>query len=360
MTFVYILLAILILELLILVHELGHFTAGKLLGFRVLGFSLGFGPALFKFKRGETEYALRAIPFGGACQFDGEDEEGENDPRRFNANPVWKRLIVIFAGPFMNILTAYVIAFFIALCVPMQVPAVDPATGRYVPVVQSVVANSAAERAGIMAGDTLIAIDGTEPAPAEDEDILTAFTKAIQNTDGELTVTVERDGKTLEIPVTGAYDYSYRRTILGISMSYKIAETLHNGFFESFGIAGRYLVTIVKLTGEGIAGMFKNGIHRGDVSGVVGTVGIMVDVAREGISYLVQIACILSLSLGLFNLIPFPALDGGRILFLIIEAIIGRPLNRKVEAIVNGIGLALLFGLMIVVTVNDIIGLAIK
>ena len=91
MTIVYILLAILILELLIFLHELGHFTAGKLLGFRILGFSLGFGPALFKFKKGETEYSLRAFPVGGLCQFDGEDEEAlENDPRRFNAQPVWK------------------------------------------------------------------------------------------------------------------------------------------------------------------------------------------------------------------------------------------------------------------------------
>ena len=103
--------------------------------------------------------------------------------------------------------------------------------------------------------------------------------------------------------------------------------------------------------------MFKNGIKRGDVSGVVGTVGIMVDVAQESTVNIVYVAVILSLSLGLFNLIPFPALDGGRLLFLIIEAIIGRPLNRKVEAIVNGIGLVLLFGLMIVVKASDIMGL---
>lgn len=120
MTIVYILLAILILELLIFLHELGHFTAGKLLGFRILGFSLGFGPALFKFKKGETEYSLRAFPVGGLCQFDGEDEEAlENDPRRFNAQPVWKRFIVILAGPFMNILTA----FLTRSCLPLQTDA---------------------------------------------------------------------------------------------------------------------------------------------------------------------------------------------------------------------------------------------
>ena len=110
--------------------------------------------------------------------------------------------------------------------------------------------------------------------------------------------------------------------------------------------SGEYLVLIVKATAQGIAGMFKHGIHSGDLSGIVGTVGIMVDVARESMINLVNIAVILSLSLGLFNLIPFPALDGGRLL-----------LNRKVEAIVNAVGLALLFTLMIVVTISDVVGL---
>ena len=360
MTVLYIILAILVLEAVIFLHELGHYTAGKLLGFRVLGFSLGFGPALFKFKRGETEYALRAIPFGGACQFDGEDEAAEDDPRRFNANPVWKRLIVIFAGPFMNILTAYIIAFFIFLCTPMPNYAVDPATQQPIPVVSAVVKNSAADRAGMLPGDILVAVDGEVPAPAEGQDIMDAFVAAISSTNGELTVTVERGGETIDLPVTGAYDASYRKTLLGINITHLVESYTRHGFFESFGGAGEYIFTIVKLTGQGIAGMFKNGIHQGDVSGVVGTVGIMVDVAQENTVNLVYIACILSLSLGLFNLIPFPALDGGRILFLIIEAIIGRPLNRKVEAVVNGIGLVLLFGLMILVTVSDVIGLITK
>lgn len=364
MTIVYILLAILILELLIFVHELGHFTAGKLLGFRVLGFSLGFGPALIKFKKGkpgdETEYALRAIPFGGACQFDGEDEEGQDDPRRFNANPVWKRLIVIFAGPFMNILTAYIIAFFIFLCTPMPVQAVDPATQLPIPVVAAVSADSAAKRAGVLEGDVLVAINGVSPVPEGDESILDAFVAAIGAQKGDFTVTVERGGELIELPVTGAYSSAFDKTVLGVSISTLVDHYERHGFFESFGGAGTYLINIVKATGQGIAGMFKNGIHRGDVSGIVGTVGIMVDVAKEDSVNLVYVACILSLSLGLFNLIPFPALDGGRILFLIIEAIIGRPLNRKVEAIVNGVGLALLFLLMIVVTFSDIVGLFAK
>ena len=357
MTFLYVILAILVLEFLIFIHELGHFAAGKLLGFRVLGFSLGFGPAIFKKKMGETEYAFRAIPFGGACQFDGEDEEAENDPQRFNANPVWKRFIVILAGPFMNILTAFLIAFGLHIATPMPVPAVDPETGNNIAYISNVVVSSAADRAGIKSGDVLVAINSEKPAPAEDESILDAFVKAIGAAGNDFSVTVLRDGSEQTLNVTDAYNIGYQKTVLGVNMGAVIDHYEHLNIGEAFVGSGEYLVNIVKATGEGIANMFKNGIKRGDVSGVVGTVSIMVDVAQESTLNVVYIAVILSLSLGIFNLIPFPALDGGRLLFLIIEAIIGRPLNRKVEAVVNGIGLVLLFGLMIVVTASDIMGL---
>ncbi len=357
MTFLYIIVAILVLEFLIFIHELGHYTAGKLLGFRILGFSLGFGPALFKFKKGETEYALRAIPFGGACQFDGEDEDAQDDPRRFNSNPVWKRFIVILAGPFMNILTAFIIAFVLHAATPMPVPAVDPQTGGNIAYVSEVTRNSAAERAGIKAGDVLVAINGEKPIPAEGESTLDAFVKRIGAAGDEFTVTVRRDGEEQTLDVTGAFNVGYQKTVLGVQMGTVIERYEHLSLGEAFTGAGKYLVNIVKATAEGIGSMFKNGIKRGDVSGVVGTVGIMVDVAQEDTINIAYVAVILSLSLGIFNLIPFPALDGGRLLFLIIEAIIGRPLNRKVEAVVNGIGLLLLFGLMIVVTASDIMGL---
>lgn len=353
----YVLLAILVLELLIFIHELGHYTAGKLLGFRILGFSLGFGPAIFKFKKGETEYAFRAIPFGGSCQFDGEDEEAENDPRRFNANPVWKRLIVIFAGPFMNILAAYLIAFVLFIATPMPVYATNPETGEMIPKIETVSENSPAERAGLKSGDILVAVDGKVPETDGKSGTIEAFVSAIGASDGEFSLDVERDGEMLTLNFTDAYDAKEKRTLIGVTITGAVEGTKHYNFWQSITGAGEYLVEIVKMTGQAIGGMFKNGIKRGDVSGVVGTVGIMAKEARARIDSLVYIAVILSLSLGIFNLIPFPALDGGRILFLIIEGIIGRPLNRKIEGIVNGIGLVLLFGLMIAVTISDIASL---
>ena len=345
MTIVYILLAILILELLIFLHELGHFTAGKLLGFRILGFSLGFGPALFKFKKGETEYSPRAFPVGGLCQFDGEDEEAlENDPRRFNAQPVWKRFIVILAGPFMNILTAFLIA-------------VDPVTHYEVPIVASVKENSPAEKAGLKNGDVIIAINGQYPTETADTDIYSSVSALIGAAGNDFVMTVERSGAQLDLAVGDAFSSTENRTVIGITISGLVEDYRHLNVLQAAAGSGEYLVLIVKATAQGIAGMFKHGIHSGDISGVVGTVGIMVDVARESMINLVNIAVILSLSLGLFNLIPFPALDGGRLLFLLIEAIIRRPLNRKVEAIVNAVGLALLLTLMIVVTISDVVGL---
>lgn len=356
-TFLYVILAILVLEFLIYIHELGHYAAGKLLGFRILGFSLGFGPAIFKKKIGETEYALRAIPFGGACQFDGEDEDAQDDPQRFNANPVWKRFIVILAGPFMNILAAFLIAFALHIATPMPVPAVDPETGSYIACVSAVTQNSAAERAGIKSGDVLVAVNGEKPAQEASDNTLDAFSEAIGAAGNDFTVTVLRDGSEQTLEVSGAYSEADKKTVLGITMGTLIEKYEHLNVGEAFVGSGEYLINIVKATAQGIGNMFKNGIKQGDVSGVVGTVGIMVDVAQENTVNIVFVAVILSLSLGLFNLIPFPALDGGRLLFLIIEAIIGRPLNRKVEMWVNGVGLVLLFGLMIVVTAYDIIGL---
>ena len=203
----------------------------------------------------------------------------------------------------------------------------------------------------------MVAVSGEKPAQEANDNTLDAFSEAIGAAGNDFTVTVLRDGSEHTLEVSGAYSEADKKTVLGVTMGTLIEKYEHLNVGEAFVGSGEYLVNIVKATAQGIGNMFKNGIKQGDVSGVVGTVGIMVDVAQENTVNIVFVAVILSLSLGLFNLIPFPALDGGRLLFLIIEAIIGRPLNRKVEMWVNGVGLVLLFGLMIVVTANDIIGL---
>ena len=357
MTFVYILLSLLVLTFLIFFHELGHFTVGKLLGFRILGFSIGFGPAVFKFKKGETEYALRALPFGGSCQFDGEDEEGENDPRRFNANPVWKRFLVILAGPVTNVLLAIIMAFILMLCVRVPVYSTDEATGDIFPTIMQLTENGPAANAGLQVGDVVLKVDDASTLAADNEDSISALSRLIGEAGSSMVFTVDRSGQLMEITITDAYNASEGRNIVGITIGGTIIDYTHYNVGEAFTGSFRYIGDIIKLTAEAIGNMFTNGIHQGDVSGIVGAVAIMTDVAREGLVNLVYVAIILSLSLGIFNLIPFPALDGGRLLFLIIEAIKGKPLNRKVENIVNAIGLILLLMLMAVVTVFDVIGL---
>lgn len=357
MTLLYLIIAILVLAFIIFFHELGHYSMGKLLGFRILDFSIGFGPALLKFKKGETNYAIRAIPFGGACQFDGEDEDEQDDPRRFNAQPVWKRFLVIFAGPFMNVLLAFLIAFAALLFTPVPVYTIDEATGDYIPEINSVTEGSAADNAGILPNDIVIAVGGESPMVEDSESSIDALITLIKNAGVDFVITVERDGNRIDLPITNAYNEELGYNQIGVTVGALTKTQTHNTVGKAFTGSFDYLTNIVEATAKGIAGMFKNGIKQGDVSGVVGTVAIMVDVANENAINIVYIAIILSLSLGVFNLIPFPALDGGRLIFLIIEAIIRKPLNRKIESIVNAVGFALLLGLMIVVTISDVIGL---
>lgn len=357
MTIVYVLLSILVLAFLIFFHELGHFAVGKLLGFRILGFSIGFGPAIFKFTKGDTEYALRAIPFGGSCQFDGEDGDAEDDPRRFNANPVWKRFLVILAGPFMNILLAFLLAFIAMLAVPVPIYDTDAATGDILPTIIQVEEGSAAESAGLLPNDIVLAVDNESTLAADDESSVDALVRLIGNAGDTLILTIERDGSSMDIAITGAYDAESGGNHIGISIGGSVIDTMHYGIGAAFTGSFEYLGDIIKLTAQGISNMFTNGVKQGDISGVVGAVAIMTDVASDSLINLLYVAIILSLSLGIFNLVPFPALDGGRLLFLIIEAIKGKPLNRKVEGIVNAVGLCLLLALMLVVTVFDVIGL---
>ena len=303
-------------------------------------------------------WILRAIPFGGSCQFDGEDEDAETDPKRFNAQPVWKRFLVILAGPFMNVLLAFLISFILMLAVPVPIYAVDGASGDCIPYIVEVVEGSAAEKAGILPGDIVLAVDGKNTMDANDGiESIDALVKFIGEASNDLYITIDRDGVVADLFAQDVYNAELGRNQLGISIAAVIENTKHLTVDKAFTGSFEYLGQIITATAKGIDSMFKNGIHQGDVSGVVGTVAIMADVANDGLINLVYIAVILSLSLGLFNLIPFPALDGGRLLFLVIEAIKGKPLNRKVEGIVNAIGLGLLFLLMIVVTVSDVIGL---
>ena len=358
MQILYFLIAVLVLAIMIFIHELGHYTAGRLLGFRILDFSLGFGPQLIGFKKNGINYAIRAIPLGGACRFYGEEDEIENDAVAFNSQKPWKRLIVIFAGPFMNFVLAYVLAVIMLFSYGSRdVARYD--NGEYAIVINELRKDGPAEKAGVMEDDIILAVNGAslKDAPPSFEEKTNVISNEIENASHDgLTLTVLRGGEQMEIFVPDIYDAEQDRNLIGITMGLR-EEYVRYGFFESFGEAGKYLADIVVLTVTSIANGFKNGFKAGEVSGIVGTVAITMKMASMGFYYVILVMVIISMSLGLMNLLPMLPLDGGHLLFDFIELIFKKSVPRKVQAVFSIIGIVLLVALMVFATVGDIKGI---
>lgn len=350
--------ALLVLALMIFIHELGHYTAGRLLGFKILDFSIGFGPAIFKFRRKDIDYALRAIPLGGACRFYGEEDD-PTDAVSFNAQKPWKRLIVIFAGPLMNFVLAYVLAVLMLLCYGEQKEVTYP-SGDYAVVINDVGKDSPAEKAGLQKEDIIIAVNGTDitAEPHDFEAKTETITKIIKESPAEgLTIKVLRDDAEEEFFVSDIYNASQGRNFVGVTMGTGIVfvrQSLGKSLSGGFGL----LVKIVTTTYSAIINGFKNGFHEGDVSGVVGTVALTMKMASIGGYYLLLIIVLISMSLGIMNLLPILPLDGGHLLFDFIELIFGKPVPRSIQNVLSMIGVFLLLLLMVYATVSDIRGIA--
>ncbi len=358
MQILYFLIAVLVLAIMIFIHELGHYTAGRLLGFRILDFSLGFGPQIVGFKKNGINYAVRAIPLGGACRFYGEEDDIEDDAVAFNSQKPWKRLIVIFAGPFMN----FVLAYFLAVVMLFAFGTRDVAryeNGEYAVVISELSENGPAKKAGVEAGDVILAVNGADlmSAPPSFEDKANVISNEIANASPDgLNMTVLRNGETKEIFIPDVYDSAQGKNLVGITMGLKEV-FVRCGFFESFAEAGRFLAEIVTLTVTSIANGFRNGFKAGEVSGIVGTVAITMKMASMGFYYVLLVTVIISMSLGLMNLLPMLPLDGGHLLFDLIELVFKKPVPRKVQAVFSIIGIVLLAALMIFATVGDIKGI---
>lgn len=329
MTLIY---AIIIFCLLISVHEFGHFAVAKMCGVKVNEFSIGMGPAFFKKQKGETLYSLRVLPIGGFCAMEGEDEDSD-DERAFNNKPAWKRALVLAAGSFMNLVTCVVLMIIIALW-----------SGQATTTVGEVQENSPAYEAGILAGDEVIAINSTEIN--EWNDILNVIG---YSEEGTAEVTVIRDGQELTLTTALAYDEATGRNKIGIltDVTHNPLKAVETGLESTWEMAVMMYDIIVKLfTGE---------VSTQELSGPVGIVYVVNDTAKAGFIYVVYLAALLSLNLAIMNMLPFPALDGGRLLFLAIRKITGKRVTDEMEGKIHFIGIMLLFGLMIYVTWNDII-----
>lgn len=323
---------IIIICVLVLVHEFGHFIVAKKSGVLVEEFSLGMGPKLFGWQGEETAYSIRMLPIGGFVKMTGEDEDSDN-PRAFCNKSVWVRMAVTFAGPLMNLLIAVV--FFLVAFMYFGTPATNGLIG-------TVAENSPAESCGLLPGDVIVRLDDTEIGSWAD---VTAFMANVLPGD-EVQVAFERDGS--EQTASLVTMESEGRALLGITQGIRRADlgtSLKMGFATTVSFTVMILQSLVDMV-TGSADL--------DVAGPVGMVSLVDDYANVGLMYLFLFAGMLSVNLGVMNLLPIPALDGARLVFLLIEAVRRKPIDRDKEAMVHFVGFALLMGLMVVITYFDI------
>ena len=359
---------IIILLVLVLVHEFGHFFTAKMFGIRVDEFGFGFPPKLFSKKIGETEYSINALPFGGFVKIFGENPDDENtngldSARSFVNKPKWQQALVLFAGIFSNFLLAWLlfsIGFMSGL--PTSVGA-EPAGTTLSDVhltVVSVLPKSPAEVAGLKVGDKIISVDSGKDLVSDiNPDTLKAF--VLSHGNSEIDVGYLR-GKNTEINIaktTPKINATDNQPEIGISMD--MIGTAKLPFFSAFwqGLKLNWLMTENTVTGlySLISEALRGHGSLAGVSGPVGMVGIVGDAYQFGFVYLLSFTALISINLAIINLIPFPALDGGRILFLLIEKIKGSRLNPKIANMANMIGFSILILLMLFITYHDVVKL---
>ncbi len=338
------------LSLLILVHELGHFFVAKISGVRVDEFGFGYPPRLFAKRYGETEYSVNALPFGGFVKIHGEDiakiDDADPDFRRsFAYQPAWKRSAIILAGVFMNVIFAFIL---LSLVFMIGSPSHMG--------IASVMGGSPAEKAGIETGDIgLTASAGEEilSDPISTEEFIALVDR---NKGGELALTIQRGEEVFEKTVLARENPPEGEGSIGVALVDMGIEK--KGFF---GAAWEGMKTTVILLGRIavgfyniITGIFNNPEIIKNIAGPVGIFVITKQAGSVGLVYLIQLLAIISLNLVILNLLPFPALDGGRFLFILIEKIKGSPVSNKFQMAANALGFLLLIALMIIVTIKDI------
>jgi len=350
--------ALILFGLLIFFHELGHFVVSKLVGVKVLKFSLGFGPKIIGKKIGETEYQISAIPLGGYVkplgEEPGEELEEEDKPRAFNYQPVWKRVAIVVAGPIFNLVLAYMIfAAFLGMKLPIAIPEMDSITTT----IENVMADSPAAKAGMQSNDTVDSINdssvGDWSAMAE------VFSK---NPGEELKVTIKRGEELITLNVTPEsttiVDETGTEKVVGrIGISKKFSSNLieSSGIFDVPFKAAEALWGWCVLTIEVVVKLFSGSLSAKQVGGPILIVDAAAKAASVGAYAYFNFIAIISINLAVLNLLPIPVLDGGHVLFLSIEALRGKPLSDKILMAANKVGMALLLLLISFVIYNDTI-----
>ena len=356
-----------ILLVLVLVHEFGHFFTAKSFGIRVDEFGFGFPPKLFGVKKGETEYTFNLLPIGGFVRIFGEnpDEENINGPdagRSFVNKPAWQQAVVLFAGVFMNFLLAWFlfsIGFMSGL--PTSVGS-EPSGSKLSDVhltIISVAPKSPAEIAGLKSGDKIISVGNNDFTLTPDPDIVKTFVTTSMGKPIHMIYTRGKDSTPNAINVTPTASTPGGTLTIGISMD--MIGTAKLGFFSALKEGASLTWFVIKGTVLGLYRLIADSLHgKGNfssVTGPVGLVGIAGDAYKFGFAYLLSFAALISVNLGVINLFPFPALDGGRLFFLLIEKIKGSRLNPKIVNMANTIGFGILIFLMLIITYHDVVKL---
>ena len=326
--------------LLVLVHEFGHFITAKKTGMRVDEFAIGFGPKLASIKKGETVYSIRAIPLGGfnkiAGMQQGQDEDAGD--RAYWARPVWARMIVILAGSIMNFILPIVLFAGIFFFNGIQTPSNAPILGK-------VMSGEPASQAGLQSGDKIVSING------ESIDSWKGFVEKIQVADGKvLKIEYLRDDKQMATSVVPKYDEQAKRVLIGVTAP---VDSKAVGFVDSIILAFTTVIAVIYQMYSALIGMITGSVSA-ELSGPVGVAQMTSQAAHMGIAPLLQFASLLSLNLGVINLLPIPALDGGHFVVLLAEAIYGKPINPKYVNYIQMAGIVILLSLMFLATMQDI------
>ncbi len=343
-----ILIFLLILGVIVVSHEFGHYSIARRNGIRVNEFDVGFGPTLLRKRIGDTDFCLKLLPIGGACIFEGmdaldEDERENLSPDAFPNAPVGARIATVLAGPVANFILGYIFAvILVAFC------------GTDLPVIYSVMDGSAAMEAGLKDGDKIVKI-GNENIHLYREVSL----YSMMNYGEPLEITYERDGKRNTVTVTPKFDEEANRYYIGITglgSAHKCSagEVFLYGFYE--------IEYWMKVTVKTLSTIFTGHFSKDDISGPVGVVQVVNDTYTDAQPYgvmtvvmsMLNLATLLTINLGIVNLLPLPALDGGRLVFLLIEAVRGKPIPPEKEGLVHLAGFMALFALMVFVLFNDI------
>lgn len=338
-----ILFTILAISILVVAHELGHFLAGKWLGFDIYEFAIGFGPKILKKEKKGTTFSIRALPLGGFVAFD-DEQNVENGELSFDKKPIWKRLIVILAGPFMNIVAALIIM--IGMYAVSGIDREDLPAEHFVSAVAS---DGVAQEAGMIEGDVFYMMEDT--LVNGDYDVIA---NALQDEDG-LNVTMLRDGEQVEIFIVPDYIEEESRYIIGVSVSGRypreqvsFGTAIVEGTKEVFSMTKMLVVFLGKLifTGEGA----------NDVGSVVGAVALMSEVAQQmDIYYFLYILAFISINLGIFNLLPIPPCDGFKVVMYLFEGIRGKKISFETQMKLQLAGFVILFGLSALLIYRDVV-----